>query len=94
MFWVEVTPRKQSSNTPQVASSVVTIDVKGTQVPEVTIEIDMSKTFVDTSVPGVFGKVNANDKIVIVGELKPPPSILTLTLTLNPTLNTTLTVTL
>ncbi len=91
VFAVEVTPRKQSSNT-QVASSVVTIDVKDTQVPEVSIEIDTSKTFVDTQVPGVFGQVNANDKIVIVGELKPPHSILTLTLTL--TLNPTLTLTL
>jgi hypothetical protein len=81
VFAVEVTPRKQSNNNTQVASSVVTIEVKDAQVPEVTIEIDTSKTFVDTQVPGVFGQVNANDKLVIVGELKPPPLILTLTLT-------------
>jgi hypothetical protein len=73
VFAVEVTPRKQSRNNTQVASSVVTIDVKDTQVPEVAIEIDTSKTFVNTGtqVPGrVLGQVNANDKIVIVGELK------------------------
>ena len=88
VFAVEVTPRKQSSNAPQVASSVVTIDVKGTQVPEVAIEIDTSKTVVvDTQVPGVFGQVNANDKIVIVGELKPPPSILPLPPNPNPKTN-------
>jgi hypothetical protein len=74
VFVVEVTPRKRSSSSStQVASSVVTIDVKGTQVPEVALDIDTSKTFVDTQIPGVFGQVNANDKIVIVGELTPPP---------------------